>query len=132
MHYGPARQSLRMAARTFLALALLATLPACDDPPVTEVPAVVAREAPDVPWSSVAISSEVEGPEAAAKVLADCFDGSETLAEPPAVDYLDNEPDGDDQQAAQLCVSWSAHLDRADCVRRALIAGGGAVEVLAP
>jgi hypothetical protein len=114
----PTRSSL-------LALALCVTLPAvaCDDPPVSEVPAVVVREAPDVPWPSVAFEGDIEGPDLVAAIVGDCFAGGATASE-TSLEYIDHAPDGDDQQAVEMCFRWVAHTDVADCIRRGLIKAG--------
>lgn len=73
--------------------------------------------APDVPWQSVQISAETaDGPAFAAKVLAECIPEAEVAA----LDYIDQVP-MDGEQAAELCVSWTAHEQQNDCIRRALI-----------
>lgn len=113
-----------MLKKSILALALaIFAATACDATPDRDQ--VEHREAPGVPWPSVAIKGEVESPQNVGKILHGCFEGVEKYGAPTLVDYSDEAPDGDDQQAAQLCVSWSAHLDVADCVRLGLISAGG-------
>lgn len=107
-----------------IASILTLAAPACDSGEAP-VAAPVPREAPDVPWPSVSIEGEIESPINVGKILHGCFDGDLKYGAPTLVDYFDEAPDGDDQQAAQLCVSWSAHLDVADCVRIGLISAGG-------
>jgi hypothetical protein len=116
------------------ALLLCLLLPLACDPPVDHVE---PREAPDVPWPSVSLDGPVEGPDLAGAVLSSCFDSTlvadpleSDAGDPPCptctalVSYIDDPPDDDDRQHAQLCVSWSAHLDRQDCIRRALTKAG--------
>lgn len=84
------------------------------------------REAPDVPWPSVEIDGLLKSPASLAPILEECF-GEIDYSEPPSFSYVDKTPDGNDQQIAQLCVEWRAHLDVADCVRRELLELGGVV-----
>ena len=109
---------------TISILAVLAL--ACDPAPD---PSPELREAPDVPWLSVEIAGEVKTPLGVGDVLVDCFtyEFGINFNGPPAVHYIDKEPDGDDWQPAQLCVEWTAHLDLGDCVRRGLLKLGGEV-----
>lgn len=105
--------------KKFITTIILA-LAACDPARTPITP----REAPDVPWPSVDFDGEVAGPDEIGAIIGGCFDGTELFAKETAVAYSDEAPDADDQQAAQICVTWSAHLDRADCVRRGLIKAG--------
>lgn len=108
----------------FIAITIIAiTIPSCTSAEAPTADEVSVREAPDPP--SVAISGEVESPINIGKILWGCFDAVDTLGAPTLLDYTDEAPDGDDQQPAQLCVSWSAHSDVADCVRIGLISAGG-------
>lgn len=92
------------------------------------VGATALAAAPDVPWQSVQISAETEdGPVYAAKILAECI----PEAEPASLVYIDQVP-VEGEQAAELCVSWTAHEQQNDCMRRALIdlSGGESVVVI--
>jgi len=89
------------------------------------------REAPDVPWPSVEIAGQVKTPRLVGELLVECFKGELVYpfdyGAPTQVHYQDKTPDGDDQQPAQLCVSWQTHLDAGDCVRLALLELGAKV-----
>lgn len=107
-----------------LVLALSAPLLACDG---SSEPTQL-REAPDVPWPAVQIAGPLKSPASLTGLLAECFvEVDYDHGTPPSFTYEDEVPDGDDQQPAQLCVEWEAHLDVADCVRRGLIDLGGEV-----
>lgn len=96
-----------------LALAVALSLSAA----VLVVGATALAAAPDVPWQSVQISAEAEdGPSYAAKILAECIPEAEVAA----LDYIDQVP-VEGEQAAELCVSWTAHEQQNDCIRRAMI-----------
>lgn len=110
----------------FIILSILLAAPACDGPGER----VINREAPDVPWPSVDLEGQVKSPDYVGAVLADCFAAELGIdhSAPTLVHYEDQVPDGDDQQPAELCVSWSAHLDLGDCVRRGLLKLGATVQ----
>lgn len=125
------RSPLAILAAAILAASILAAS-ACDNAP--DVPTVVAREAPDVPWPAVTMDGPVGGPDEIGAIVSGCFDGAVLVADQlgdescpsctASVNYVDDAPDGDDRQRPTLCLSWEAHLDRQDCVRRGLIKAG--------
>lgn len=116
--------------------ALLLTLAAAACVPAEHQPAgsVEQREAPDVPWPAVTLDGPVAGPDEVAAIVGGCLDGTIFVADPLGVEpcptctasvtYVDDAPDGDDRQRPTLCVSWEAHLDNQDCIRRGLIKAG--------
>lgn len=110
-----------------LVLAFSAPLLACDSSSET----TQLREAPDVPWPSVSIAGQVKSPLYVGELLAYCFAAELSTGldygAPTLIQYEDEVADGDDQQPAELCVSWSAHIDVADCVRSGLLELGGEV-----
>lgn len=120
--------------RAFFILSILPlALGACDIPGAEDN--IETREAPDVPWPSVEIAGQIKSPVYVGQMLADCFAAEAgiggtgiTYGAPTLVHYADKTPDGDDQQPAELCLSWSAHLDFGDCVRRGLIELGATVQ----
>lgn len=87
-------------------------------------PVVQKREAPDVPWPSVEMAGTLKSPASVADLLVQCF-GEVDYSQAPGFTYEDQAPDGDDQQSGMLCVGWTAHLDRADCMRSGLLDLGG-------
>lgn len=106
-----------------LALTFAAAL-ACDAATARPEP----REAPDVPWPSVEIEGPLKSPASLNSLLEECFIEVDYDAT-PKFRYDDKVPDGDDQQPAELCLAWTAHLDVADCVRRGLLDLGGVVSL---
>ncbi len=104
-----------------LAVALVASCDSATQP-------TQQREAPDVPWPSVEIDGPLKSPASLAPLLEECF-GELDYSETPSFSYVDKTPDGNDQQLAQLCVEWRAHLDVADCVRRGLLDLSGVVSL---
>lgn len=107
--------------RFILVTLAVALVLSCDTTEPTEL-----REALDVPWPSVEIAGPLKSPASVAGLLDECF-GEVDYSQAPGFFYEDQAPDGDDQQPAELCLRWAAHLDVADCVRRGLLDLGGAV-----
>lgn len=112
--------------RFLFATLAVALLTSCDG--TTEPTEPTQREAPDVPWPEAIIEGSLKSPAGVAGLLDECFLEID-YSGAPAFRYQDKVPDGDDQQPAELCLDWGAHLDVADCVRRGLIELGGVVSL---